>query len=97
MLMHLSYMDGSARPAQTPDTCRDVSGSGVSVILSGWEPGFNKVRFTQVVRDGGLGLRDAMSITRRVLNHETVQLSLPAYTDRRSVVARLRDIGTHVQ
>ena len=54
MLMSSSFTGGQRTRERTPDIFPDPSCSGVNVTLSGWSPGFNKVRLTQMVRDGGL-------------------------------------------
>lgn len=46
-----------------------------TVVLTGWNEGFNKVQFNQFLRDRcDLGLADAKAVVDKVLQHERVDL-----------------------
>jgi hypothetical protein len=63
------------------------------VRLRGWRPGFDKVRFTRLLRDGGLGLGEAVELTGRLLADQEVLVRLSQYDDRHAAVAVLTGIG----
>ena len=67
--------------------------AGFALRLRGWRPGFDKVRFTRLLRDGGLGLREAVDLTGRLLADQETLIRLGQYADRSATVARLADIG----
>ena len=67
--------------------------AGFALRLRGWRPGFDKVRFTRLLRDGGLGLSEAVELTGRLLADQEVSVRLGQYVDRAAAVAALTEIG----
>ena len=66
----------SAPPAPTRAASRPRSSSaGIELRLHGWRPGFDKVRFTRLLRDGGLGLSEAVELTGRLLADQEISVS----------------------
>ena len=87
----------SAPPAPARAGSRPRSSSaGIEPRLRGWRPGFDKVRFTRLLRDGGLGLGEAVELTGRLLNDQEISVHLGQYDDRHTAVAVLTDIGVHL-
>lgn len=92
-----SFMAGHGRPARTPTIDRDQSGFGVTVTIDGWQPGFNKVRFTQMVRDAGYSLGEAFDVTEDVLNGKPVSVTFSRRADTKDLLAELRRIGAVIR
>ena len=83
-----------APPALPRDASRDPSSSGaLELRLRGWRPGFDKVRFTQLLRDEGLPLSQAVTATGRLLANEGVTLRLMGPRDAAGLCGRLSAIG----
>lgn len=59
---------GTSRPRSSSD--------GVELRLRGWRPGFDKVRFTQFLRDGGLPLAEAVTATDWLVSDEEITVRL---------------------
>ncbi len=72
-----------------------VSGVDLRIAWDG-RTALRKVRLTQLVRDGGIRLRDAARVTGRVVEGEVVDLHLPAYGSTADVAEALRAIGVAV-
>ena len=51
------------------------------------------MRFTRLLRDGGLGLGEAVDLTGRLLADQEVSVRLGQYVDRAAAVAALTEIG----
>ena len=79
-------------PARAASRLRSSS-AGIELRLRGWRPGFDKVRFTRLLRDGGLGLREAVDLTGRLLADQEVSVRLGQYVDRAAAVAAFTEIG----
>jgi hypothetical protein len=79
--------------AAFPGPC--VSGVDLRIAWDG-RTALRKVRLTQLVRDGGIRLRDAARVTGRVVDGEVVDLHLPAYGSTADVAEALRTIGVAV-
>jgi hypothetical protein len=71
--------------------------SGVKLLIA-WDgrSALNKVRLTQLLRDGGVRLRHAAQVTAWMLNGTKVDASLPAYGSPEDVAEALRAIGVDV-
>jgi hypothetical protein len=71
--------------------------SGVDLRIA-WDrrTALRKVRLTQLVRDGGVRLRDAARVTGRVVDGDVVDLHLPWYGSPVDVAEALRAIGVEV-
>ena len=54
---------------------------------------FDKVRFTRLLRDGGLGLGEAVDLTDRLLADHEIVVRLAQFDDRQAAAAELFDIG----
>jgi hypothetical protein len=72
-----------------------VSGVDLRIAWDG-RTALRKVRLTQLVRDGGVRLRDAARVTGRVVDGEVVEVHLPAYGSTADVAEALRAIGVAV-
>jgi hypothetical protein len=72
-----------------------VSGVDLRIAWDG-RTALRKVRLTQIVRDGGVRLRDAARVTSRVVDGEVVDLHLPRYASTQDVAEALRAIGVAV-
>jgi hypothetical protein len=72
-----------------------VSGVHLRIAWDG-RTALRKVRLTQLVRDGGVRLRDAARVTGRVVDGEVVDLHLPRYGSTADVMKELRAIGVVV-
>ena len=84
----------TAPPTPAPAASRPLSSStGVELRLRGWRPGFDKVRFTRQLRDGGVGLSEAVDLTERLLADEEISVRLGQFEDRVTAVAEFSDIG----
>jgi hypothetical protein len=67
----------------------------VTVYLSGWNPGFNKVRLNMVLREeGGLALAEAKQLVDAILENRPVELTLDAPAARR-LAARAIECGVN--
>lgn len=64
--------------------------------LGPWTPGLNMVAVTQALRDGGYGLKQAMAITERVLDGETVEVAPPSADRLAELEVRLKAAGLPV-
>jgi len=63
------------------------------VIVSGWNPGFNKVKFTEILRnDLGYSLSDAKNATDAVLENRQVELRA-SDLEVEPVIEKLQAIG----
>lgn len=51
------------------------------------------MRFTRLLRDGGLGLGEAVDLTGRLLADQEVSVRLGQYVDRAAAVAAFTEIG----
>jgi hypothetical protein len=48
-----------------------------TIIITGWKPGFPKVRFASFLKDqAGLGLYSAKALTDALLNGQTIQIEV---------------------
>jgi predicted nucleic acid-binding protein len=67
-----------------------------TVTISGWKVGFQKVRFTELLRgELGYSLSKAKAATDDVLDYRHLELAVPdAAVDR--LMARLSDLGAEV-
>ena len=84
----------SAPPAPARAASRPRSSSaGIELRLRGWRPGFDKVRFTRLLRDGGLGLGEAVELTGRLLADQEIVVRLAQFDDRQAAATELVDIG----
>jgi hypothetical protein len=72
---------------------RARSSSGVDLTVRGWCPGFDKVRFTQLLRDGGLPLGEAIDATARLLAGHQVALRLTRTTEPETLARAFDEIG----
>ena len=64
------------------------------VRISGWRPGLQKVSMTLVVRRlGQLGLRDAKSVTDRVLDGEVVDVEVDDARAAQELAQELQALG----
>jgi hypothetical protein len=94
-------MSRSSRSAASPGppappraaSRRRSSSAGVELRLRGWRPGFDKVRFTRLLRDGGLGLSEAVALTGRLLADEEIVVRLRHLDDRHAASSALAEIG----
>lgn len=76
------------------DASPSPSSSGaLELRLCGWRPGFDKVRFTQLLRDAGLPLRNAVTATGRLLANESVTVRLTRSRDAAVLCGQLSAIG----
>ena len=66
---------------------------GIELRLRGWRPSFDKVRFTRLLRDGGLGLGEAVDLTDRLLADHEIVVRLAQFDDRQAAATELFDIG----
>ena len=66
---------------------------GVDVVLKGWTTGLNKVRLTKMLRDGGVGLSEASTLTGKVLDGVEVRVHLNQFATLGAARAELRKIG----
>ena len=82
-----------APPALTPVVSRARSSSGVDLTVRGWRPGFDKIRFTQPLCDGGLSLGEAIDATAQLLAGDQVALRLARPTEPEAVARALAGIG----
>lgn len=82
-----------ARPAPTPVASLARSSSGVDLTVRGWRPGFDKVRFTQLLRDGGFPLGEAVDATARLLAGDPVALRLTWPAEPETVARAFAEIG----
>jgi hypothetical protein len=73
--------------------------NSVVKVLIAWDgrSALRKVRLTQLLRDGGVRLRDAAQYTAWLLNGTTVDTVLPAYGNPEAVADAFREIGVDVQ
>ena len=78
-----------ARAASHPRS----SSTGIELRLRGWRPSFDKVRFTRLLRDGGLGLGEAVDLTDRLLADHEIVVRLAQFDDRQAAATELFDIG----
>ena len=69
------------------------SSTGIELRLRGWRPGFDKVRFTRLLRDGGLGLGEAVDLTGRLLADQEIVVRLTQFADRQAAATELADVG----
>ncbi len=76
---------GASRPRSSSD--------GVELGLRGWRPGFDKVRFTQFLRDGGLPLAEAVTATGRFLSEEEITVRLRHLRDPQSASRAIAEMG----
>ena len=84
----------SAPPAPPRAASHDPSSSGaLELRLYGWRPGFDKVRFTQLLRDEGLPLSQAVTATGRLLANEGVTVRLMAPRNAAGLCGQLSAIG----
>ncbi|MFZ1431659.1 MAG: hypothetical protein WAS21_33470 [Geminicoccaceae bacterium] len=51
------------------------------------------MRFTRLLRDGGVGLREAVELTGRLLADEEIVARLAQFDDRQVAATELADIG----
>ena len=72
-----------------------VSGVDLRIAWDG-RTALRKVRLTQLMRDGGVRLRDAARVTGRVVDGDVVDLHLPWYGSPVDVAEALRAIGVEV-
>jgi hypothetical protein len=72
-----------------------VSGVDLRIAWDG-RTVLRKVRLTQLVRDGGMRLRDAARVTGRVVDGEVVDVHLPRFGSAADVAEALRAIGVTV-
>lgn len=72
-----------------------VSGVDLRIAWDG-RTALRKVRLTQLVRDGGVRLRDAARVTSRVVDGEVVDVHLPQFGSAADVAEALRAIGVTV-
>ena len=64
-----------------------------TVLLSGWNAGFNKVRFTRLVQDLlGYSLTEAKRVTDQIMDGETVTVEVPE-TQADHVIASISELG----
>ena len=83
-----------APPAPSRDASQEPSSSGaLELRLYGWRPGFDKVRFTQLLRDEGLPLSQAVTATGRLLANERVTVRLMAPRNAAGLCGQLSAIG----
>ena len=83
-----------APPAPSRDASQDPSSSGaLELRLRGWRQGFDKVRFTQLLRDEGLPLSQAVTATGRLLANERVTVRLMAPRNAAGLCGQLSAIG----
>ena len=81
-------------PAPPQDASRLPSSSaGLELRLCGWWPGFDKVRFTRLLRDEGLPLRNDVTATGRLLANESVTVRLTRLRDAAVLCGHLSAIG----
>ena len=65
----------------------------IMLQLSGWNAGFNKVRFTRLVQDLlGYSLTDAKQVTDTIMDGETVTIEVPEIQADR-VIASMSELG----
>lgn len=90
----LKYVDSAAPQDGTRagSPARSASG-GVRVTLEGWKPGLNKVRLTQLLRDGGNDLATASRMTGDLLDGKSVTVRLRQFDSISAAQAALSDIG----
>ena len=68
-----------------------------TVLITGWQPGLLKVSMTQSIQARArIGLREAKSVTDRVLDGEHVALDLPDAESAASLAHELRGLGATV-
>src|SRR3546814_5386639 len=67
MSRFLKFTAFGVRQEQGRGVHPDRSDSGVDVTVRGWKQGLNKVRLTQTLRDGGMGLDAAIRTTGAIL------------------------------
>jgi hypothetical protein len=84
----------AAQPAQRREDGPESSASrGVEVAIKGWRPGLNKVRLTQALRDGGLGLQKASKLTGAVLDGQEIRVRLEQFETVAAARSALMAIG----
>src|SRR5712692_9085866 len=94
MSMSLKSAASRARLEQTRADSPVPSGSlGVDVSIKGWRPGMNKVRLTQTLRDGGLGLRAASQQTGELLKGGAIRVRLQQFDSVTAARAALTAVG----
>lgn len=98
MSTFLSFIGGGGRPARLRVIGPERSASaGITVRLCRAAPqSLKKVRLTQTIRDGGLGLKEAMAVTEQVMLGDAVTVTLPKVHDREALIERLSAIGVMV-
>ncbi|MFO7484364.1 hypothetical protein [Oceanibaculum nanhaiense] len=90
----LKYADSAAPQDGTRAGSPDRSASsGVSVTLEGWKPGLNKVRLTQLLRDGGNDLAVASRMTGDLLDGKSVTVRLQQFDNVPAARSVLSEIG----
>ena len=64
-----------------------------TILLSGWDMGFNKVRFTRLVQHVlGYSLPEAKRVTDTIMDGKTVMIKIPE-VNAESVVSSMSELG----
>src|SRR3546814_20438346 len=79
MSRFLKFTAFGVRQEQGRGVHPDRSDSGVDVTVRGWKQGLNKVRLTQTLRDGGMGLDAALRTTGAILDGREVRVHLSPF------------------
>lgn len=92
-MLHTSVRTNELKIGSRPRS----SSTGVELSLHGWRPGFDKVRFTRLLRGGGRGPGEAVEPTGRLLVDQEISVRFRQFEDRHAAACVLADMGvTHV-
>jgi hypothetical protein len=84
---------GAQRGKERASSRGQSTSPGRVVVLKGWTKGMDKLAVTLLMRDNGVPLAQAHSVTNSILRDETVRVSFPDDVDVRAIRRELKQSG----